>query len=296
MTQPFKRIGLFAKYNSRSIVDTFERLISFLDKQGYDLIIETESASLLLDKDKFPLIHKKELGKNCDLVIVVGGDGSLLNAARAVAPYHIPILGVNRGRLGFLADILPHNMEKELNSILEGSYAKEQRFLLEATLKRDDKTIAEGTALNDVVLYSGNVARMTDFEVYINQDFVLRQLADGLITATPTGSTAYALSAGGPIVYPSLNAITLAPLCPHTLSSRPIVVDANSLIELKVTENNSIAPQLSCDGQLHFDLLPGDRILIHKYAHELVLIHPKHHNYFTVLREKLGWTTSQIKD
>lgn len=296
MTQHFKRIGLFAKYNSRSIVDTFEKLISFLDKQGYELSIETESAELLLDKDKFTLVHKRELGKNCDLVIVVGGDGSILNAARALVQYHVPVVGVNRGRLGFLADILPENMEKELTPILQGTYLKENRFLLEVTLKRNDTTLAESTALNDVVLYSGNVARMTDFEVYINQDFMLRQFADGLIAATPTGSTAYALSAGGPIVYPALNAITLAPLCPHTLSSRPIVVDANSLIELKITDSNKISPKLSCDGQLHFDLLPGDRILIQKHAHELILIHPQNHNYFTVLREKLGWSKSQIKD
>jgi len=295
MVTPFKRIGLFAKYNSHTIADTLEKLITLLLNRHHSLTIEAESAKLLSKKIP-PVVTKEQLGQSCDLIIVVGGDGSLLNAARAIAPYRVPILGINRGRLGFLADILPDEMEKELTAILEGQFIKESRFLLQAKLQRENKVIAETMALNDIVLYSGNISRMIDFEVYVNQHFVLRQQADGLITATPTGSTAYALSAGGPILYPTLNAITLAPLCPHTLSSRPIVVQGDSKIKLVITGIKKTYPKLSSDGQQHFDLIQHDQILIEKYEHELILIHPAHHDYYTVLREKLGWNITPIKE
>lgn len=290
----FQRIGLFAKHNNTSVLDTFEKLIHFLGKRGHHLSIEQQSATLLPKADFFQGMHtipREQLGENVDLVIVVGGDGSLLNAARAIVANQVPIVGINRGRLGFLADILPHSMEQELHAILDGDYLEEQRFLLNAHIIRDGEIIAESTALNDVVLYTGSTARMIDFEVYIDNQFVLRQQADGIITATPTGSTAYALSAGGPILYPTLKALTITPLCPHTLSSRPIVVDSRSDIRLVVTPNNDIKPKLSCDGQSHFDLEAGDQIAIQKYPVELTLIHPKTHEYFSVLREKLGWST-----
>lgn len=292
-TSRFKKIGLFAKHNNRSVIDTFEKLIDFLHKREHIITIETESAAILSQKytQNIRTTTRKQLGEAVDLVIVIGGDGSLLNAARAIIANQVPIVGVNRGRLGFLADILPDNMEQELGAILDGTYVEEQRFLLNARVIRKGKMIAESTALNDVVLYSGSIARMLDFEVYINDHFVLRQQADGIITATPTGSTAYALSAGGPILYPTLKALTITPLCPHTLSSRPIVVDNNCDIRLVVTPNNDIKPKLSCDGQFHFDLEAGDEISIQKHLFELTLIHPKPHEYFSVLRQKLGWST-----
>ncbi|HQZ88363.1 MAG TPA: NAD(+) kinase [Gammaproteobacteria bacterium] len=294
-TSRFNRIGLFAKHNNSSVLDTLEKLIHFLQKRGHTLSIETQSAALLSNQGNLDhniqIIPKEYLGEAVDLVIVIGGDGSLLNAARAIVAHQVPVVGINRGRLGFLADILPENMEQELNDILEGHYLEEQRFLLNARIIRHGKIVAESTALNDVVLYTGSIARMVDFEVYINDHFVLRQQADGIITATPTGSTAYALSAGGPILYPTLKALTITPLCPHTLSSRPIVVDSDSDIRLVVTQNNDIKPKLSCDGQSHFDLEASDQISIQKYPFELTLIHPKTHEYFSVLREKLGWST-----
>lgn len=295
MADQFKKIGLFAKHNNRSIVDTFEKLIAFLEKRGHTLFIEQECATLLA-APRFPILNREQIGQQSDLIIVVGGDGSLLNAARAVVSAKVPVLGINRGRLGFLADILPNEMENELGTILDGTYSKESRFLLEATIKRPGQPMISSTALNDVVLYCGSIARMIDFEVYINDQFVLRQQADGIITATPTGSTAYALSAGGPILYPTLNAIAIAPLCPHTLSSRPIVVNGDSHIKLVVTEQNDTSPVLTYDGQSHFDLPPGSEVLIHKHAFELILIHPVQHDYFSVLREKLGWNTLPIKE
>jgi NAD+ kinase len=290
----FKTIGLFAKYNL-SIADTFKKLVAFLVQRGHTLCIETQSSALLSDHS-FKVVPKEALGASCDLTMVVGGDGSLLNAARATVDYQVPILGINRGRLGFLADIRPQEMEQKLAAILSGAYTEERRFLLNATIVREGKTLVQNHALNDVVLYTGALARMIEFEVYIDEHFVLRQRADGFIAATPTGSTAYALSGGGPILYPTLNSIALVPMMPHTLTSRPIVVANTSTIKLVITENNELLPKLSLDGQVHLDLKPGDEILIQKYQHELMLIHPLHHDYFMVLREKLGWSTNPIKN
>lgn len=295
MSKTFQKIGLFAKHNSTAIVDTFERLLSFLHKRGHTLFIEAKSGALL-KPHPFAIVTREELGKGCDLVIVVGGDGSFINAARAVVPYKVPMLGVNRGRLGFLADILPEDLEKELGPILDGVYMSEKRTLIEGTIERNNRVITKSTALNDIVLYCGSIARMIEFEVAIDDSFVLRQRSDGLIAATPTGSTAYALSGGGPILYPTLNTFVLVPMLPHTLSSRPIVVDSKSKIELMITPNNDVLPKVSFDGQLHVDLMPGDSILLQKYEYELTLIHPAQHDYFSVLRQKLGWSTSQIKD
>lgn len=291
MEQTFNKIGLFAKHNSHAIVDTFEKIISFLANLGCQLSIEEQSAKILpghLQK-KFPLIGRELLGKNSELVVVVGGDGSFLNAARAVVPFEVPMLGINRGRLGFLTDILPEEIETDLKEILHGQYRKEHRFLLAAKIEREGKIIQQGEALNDVVLFGGSLARMIEFEVYINEDFVLRQLSDGFIVATPTGSTAYALSGGGPILYPTLKAISLVPMLPHMLTSRPIVVEGSSRIELRISENNQTPPKLSCDGQLHFDLQVGDCVHIEKYPKDLILIHPSHYDYYAVLRQKLGW-------
>lgn len=294
-TGPFKRIGIFAKYNNQTIALTLEKLCLFLNKRGHSVSVEKQSAALLTSHS-YQIISQEALGAQNDLVIVVGGDGSFLNAARAVVPHQVPMLGINRGRLGFLADILPDEMEDKLSQILSGVYTEEHRALLQATIKRDGQTLFTTAALNDIVLYSGSLARMIEFEVTINGQFVLRQRSDGLITATPTGSTAYSLSGGGPILYPTLKAFVLVPMFPHILTSRPIVVEDSSIIELIVSQNNEIFPKLSSDGQLHFDLQPNDRISIQKHPNELLLIHPKQHDYFTVLRQKLGWSTSQIKD
>lgn len=197
MKTPFQRIGLFAKYNTSSVGDTLRKLVIFLKKRGHSLVIEKNSSALLEKASDLKQVERETLGSETDLVIVVGGDGSLLNAARAIAAFDLPILGINRGRLGFLADILPEEMEKKLGPILEGDYSEEKRTLLTASVERKGKRLNEGQALNDVVLFSGNIARMIEFEVFINSKFVLRQRSDGLITATPTGSTAYALSGGG---------------------------------------------------------------------------------------------------
>ena len=212
-----------------------------------------------------------------------------MGAARALARHNIPVLGINRGSLGFLTDIRPDELEVKVAEVLDGHYLVENRFLLQAEVRRHAEAIGQGDALNDVVLHPGKSTRMIEFELYIDGQFVCSQKADGLIVATPTGSTAYALSAGGPIMHPKLDAIVIVPMYPHTLSGRPIVVDGNSELKIVVSKDMQIYPQVSCDGQNHFTCAPGDTITINKKAQKLRLIHPLDHNYYEVCRTKLGW-------
>ncbi len=289
MASKFKRIALMGRYSTKQAQDTLEKLISFLSKKSVELLIENETGATLPEHD-LPIVDREQLGTACDLVIVVGGDGSLLSAARAVAESEVPVIGINRGLLGFLTDLSPDNFEQCLDDILQGDYQEENRFLLCADIYADDNICRVGSALNDVVLYAGEVARMIEFELYIDDQFVYSQRSDGLIIATPTGSTAYSLSGGGPIMHPSLNAMVLVPMFPHTLTSRPIVVSCDSIIELRVAATTSdIHPGISCDGQQVVALSPGAKLRIHRKDKGLRLIHPKDYNYYNTLRTKLEW-------
>jgi len=225
----------------------------------------------------------------CDLVIVVGGDGTLLKAARLLVDMDVRILGINLGRLGFLTDVSRHEMEARLDEIFAGRFQEESRFLLRAVVVRNGEETMHGDALNDVVLQKWNVARLIQFDTHIDGLFVTTQRADGLIVSTPTGSTAYALSGGGPILHPSLNAIALVPICPHTLSNRPIVVDAMSTVEIVVCDGQQTSAQLTFDGQTASALEPGDRVVIRRKDRPVRLIHPPDHDYFATLRTKLHW-------
>lgn len=284
----FKRIGLVGRPGSERALYTLKRLIRFLQSRGIDIILD-EEISKSLPNNVLPVSDSETLGKTCDLVIVVGGDGSLLGAARSLAKYNVPLLGVNRGRLGFLTDITPEDIEIKVEEVLEGKYLMESRFLLDASVVRQGAIIGGGDALNDVVIHPGRFIRMIEFELYVDGQFVYSQRSDGLIISTPTGSTAYALSGGGPIMHPKLDAIVLVPMHPHTLSSRPIVVDGNSEIRINVGEHNSAYPHVTCDGQNHVVTNPGDEIHIHKKPHKLHLIHPQNHNFYETCRNKLGW-------
>jgi NAD+ kinase len=225
------------------------------------------------------------------LIIVLGGDGSLLGAARMLARHNVPVLGINRGRLGFLTDILPEELEEKVGAVLDGEYVLEKRFLLNVVVKRNGELIGRGEALNDVVVNSGTSARMIEFDLYIGDEFVYRQRSDGLIVSTPTGSTAYSLSAGGPIMHPKLDAVVLVPMFPHTLSSRPIVIDGNSEIRIDINHINDIHPPVTCDGQVHLTTMPGDSVVISKKRHKMKLIHPLGHSFYASCRDKLGWGT-----
>jgi NAD+ kinase len=220
---------------------------------------------------------------------VVGGDGSFLNAARSLAQFDIPMLGVNLGRLGFLTDITPSQIDIYMEEVLNGDFTEERRCLLQSHILRDGESLAAGNALNDVVIHKLDIARMIEFETHINGEFVNRQRSDGLIVSTPTGSTAYALSGGGPILAPTLKAISLVPICPHTLSNRPIVVPGNSRIEITIMGPSGHA-QVTRDGQSNETLVAGDKVLVERYGQNIRLIHPSNYSPFRVLRQKLGWS------
>ncbi|WP_280546548.1 MULTISPECIES: NAD(+) kinase [unclassified Halomonas] len=285
----FKNIGLIGRLGSANVVDTLKRLIRFLDAGGYHVIIEDRTATVLLDHGH-PEASRRLLGELCDLVIVVGGDGSLLGAARTLCHSGTLVLGVNRGRLGFLTDISPDEIEARVGEVLEGRYELEERFLLDAELYRGDVQVGNGDALNEVVLHPGKAVRMIEFELFIDDQFVYSQRSDGLIIATPTGSTAYALSGGGPIMHPKLDVITLVPMFPHTLSSRPIAIDAASEIRIHIGETNQTYPHISCDGQTRAVAKPDDVLVIRRKPRRVQLVHPLGHNFYEVLRSKLGWS------
>lgn len=287
MRTNFKKIGLMGRFERPDVRPTMAKAHELILASGAKCFVETEAAQTL--DIECEQISTDEIAKKCDLVVVVGGDGSLLSAARVVVDAKIPVVGINRGRLGFLTDISPGALG-QLSALLTGAYETEQRSLLHMEIKRGAESLGSGTALNDIVLYSGDIARMIEFSLHVDGTMVYTQRSDGLITATPTGSTAYALSAGGPILHPGSDCIVMVPMCPHTLSSRPIVLHDDANIALTITENNDHNPRISCDGQVHYTLEPGDQINIRPHAKKLNLLHPRGYDYYDVLRSKLGWT------
>jgi NAD+ kinase len=288
----FQRIGLLGKVNDRGTQLTLETVTTALNERGYDIALEARTAEQLpqklLESGKIKTINLAELGEWADIAVVVGGDGNMLGAARALCEHDIGVIGVNRGNLGFLTDLDPDEVMTHLLNVLEGEYRVEKRFLLSAEVISNGSPAGAGRAINEIVLHSDKVAHMIEFELYIDDHFVFSQRSDGLICATPTGSTAYSLSGGGPILHPNLNAMTLVPMFPHTLSSRPIVVDGESHIRLRAAYDNDLL-QISCDGHVRMAVHPGDDIVLKKHDHTLKMIHPVDHNYYHVLRNKLGW-------
>lgn len=283
----FHNIGLIGRTESDSAVLSLKRLMVFLERKGFAVVLEQGTADAVSGHN-VRISSKDKLGELCDLVIVVGGDGSLLTAARALAKFSVPLLGINRGRLGFLTDITPDEIESKVGEVLVGKYMAESRFLLDMSITRGGKPIGGGSALNDVVLHAGET-RMVEFDLHIDSQFVYTQRSDGLVVSTPTGSTAYALSGGGPIMHPKLDAIVLVPLNPHTLSSRPIVVEGSSEFKIIVGEHNTAKARVTCDGHDQLTAQPGDVIRIHKKPHRMTLIHPIGHNFYETCRSKLSW-------
>jgi NAD+ kinase len=288
MSKPFHKVILFGKrHREKSMESLLLRIKKHLEKNNIDVRVEQETAEIF-DIEKCNTVPENELTQEGELIIVIGGDGSLLSAARAAVLQDLPVLGINRGRLGFLTDISPDALD-EIDKILNGHYLEEKRFLLQADVVRKKEILYTQTALNDVVLLPGDVAHMIEFSIEINHELMCVQRADGLIVATPTGSTAYALSGGGPILHPQLNAVVLVPMFPHKLTSRPVVVSGDSQIDITIDKNNEILPRFSCDGQARLPLKPGDVIRIHQLSQSLRLIHPLNYQYFSTLRTKLQW-------
>jgi NAD+ kinase len=288
MNVPFERVGLIGKSGDRNVSATLRALIALLKRHRLEILLDDGVADMLAGSG-CPVVSRDVLAGQCDLAIVVGGDGTLLNAARSLAPSGCAVLGVNLGRLGFLVDVSPEDMDTQLGMILGGDFIEEPRTLLHATVTRTGEPAGESTALNDVIVHKKDIARMVELDTWIDGHFLNRNRSDGLIVATPTGSTAYALSGGGPILHPSLDAITLVPICPHTLSNRPIVINHDSIIEIVIHEG-TLQAQISFDGQVNLTLDPGDRVTVRRHGHDLRLIHPPGHDYFDILRRKLRWS------
>lgn len=293
METAFQKVGLMGRTGNIRAAESLARLIALLESQGIPVMVEHD-LSTLLPEGSFDVADRDQIGEQSDLVIVLGGDGSMLSAARQMAHYNVPVLGVNRGRLGFLTDISPDDIETQVSNVLAGKFTIEKRFLLDVLVQRDGETIGRADALNDVVVNSGTSAQMIEFDLYVNKTFVYRQRADGLIVSTPTGSTAYSLSGGGPIMHPALDAILLVPMYPQTLSSRPIVIDGASEIHIDISAENSIHPPIICDGQVNLTGAPGDTVFIYKKPHQLSLIHPVGHSFYASCRDKLGWGSTIV--
>ena len=284
----FQRIGLLSSIDAEEVKQSIQTLESFLHAQGRDVVYEQKTAELVGWKVEKSL-EINEFLESIDLVVVIGGDGSILSACRKIASSNVPLLGINLGRLGFLTDITPDEIELRVAPVLAGEFKQTERTMLSTSITRNGREIGKGTALNDVVLHPGMSVRMMEFELYVDGEFVYSQRSDGLIVATPTGSTAYALSAGGPLICPEIDAMVCVPLNPHTLSSRPIVLHGDSEIEIRVNSKHELHPSVTCDGQDDLITEPGDKILIKKHQHIISLIHPKDNNFYKVSRSKLGW-------
>lgn len=285
----FKTIGLAGKPRNDVNLQMHKNVYHWLTERGYRVLVEKEVAEKL-HLPETAIASLDQIGQFAQLVIVIGGDGNMLGRARILAKYNIPLIGINRGNLGFLTDIDPKNAYAQLEACLErGEFFVEERFLLEAKIERSGEIIAQSNAINEAVIHPAKIAHMIDFHVYINNKLAFSQRSDGLIVSTPTGSTAYSLSAGGPILTPNLNAIALVPMFPHTLSSRPLVIDGDSKISIRFAEHNTSQLEVGCDSQIALGFSPDDVVHIEKSTDKLRLLHLKNYNYYNVLGTKLGW-------
>jgi NAD+ kinase len=286
-----KRIGVVVKPHHPDALETLCRLTEWLNERGIALAGGPEIERERIEHQTgcpITLVSDEELAKSVDLMLVLGGDGTMIATARMLGQAEVPVMGVNYGGLGYLAEFPIKELFSALEAILAGSYAVERRVMLAVELWRGEELVTRNRILNDVVVNKSALARIIEIEAYLNEQFVNSFRADGLIVATPTGSTAYNLSAGGPVIYPSMNAVVITPICPFTLSNRPIVVPDDSVIEVRlITKNEEVA--LTLDGQVGFPLQAGDRAVIRKSNTTFNLVQPANRNYFDVLRDKLKW-------
>jgi NAD+ kinase len=291
MNMHFSRIALVGKVEDPRVADSMAVLATHLRARGLAVYVDRDAAIEGLPEGltRRPV---PELGREADLIVAIGGDGTMLFAAQLALARGVPLLGVNRGRLGFLTDVLPDEMIGNLDAVLEGRYETDRRELLAASLTPENRPALVCRALNDVVVQRHESGRMVELEVWIDGSFVNTHGGDGLVVATSTGSTAYALSCGGPIIHPSLGAIVIAPISPHTLSDRPIVVRRESSIEIRLVLRSGSRAQVTCDGELLGDLEPASRLVIGPAREGITLLHPPGHDYFRLLRSKLHWGRS----
>lgn len=286
----FKTIGIIGKYGDADVSETIALVIHVIDELGANVLIDSETIrEYELTNPHHLIVDRETLARESDLIITVGGDGSFLAASRSAVAYDKPIIGVNMGRLGFLTDISPTEIKSVLFEVMTGKFQSEQRIVLSAQVVRKGKVIASQIGINDVIIHKRSVARMIELDVYIDNRFLSSYFADGLIVSSPTGSTAYALSSGGPILQGNLEALLLVPICPHTLTHRPIVLDARLEQRIEISENNDANLQISIDGQKEIPLIVGDSVLITQYSRKLNIYHPCDYDQLRRLRRKLGW-------
>jgi NAD+ kinase len=283
----FPRVAVVGRYASPDLGTPLSRLASYLTAKGHSVVLESETARYapLLG---YPTATQEDLGRAVDLAIVLGGDGTMLSIARQLAPFGVPLIGINQGRLGFLTDVPLKGMESTLDAMLAGRYLEERRTLLAAVVVRSDGGRDEAFALNEAVVNRGSLGSMIDCAIEIDGRFVYAMRADGIIVATPTGSTAYALSAGGPILDPQLASFLLVPVAPHALTHRPIAISDAAHISITVLSARDAG--FHCDGQGHYTLAEGDRVDLSRAPHAARFLHPEGHDYFAMLREKLHWS------
>ncbi len=293
MSFPVRQCALVGRFSDPRVAESVSALIPHLLSRQVKVIVSEETA--FPEGAGIVRMPEKEIGQHADLIIAIGGDGTLLYAAGLVAHDKVPLLGVNRGRLGFLTDVMPQNMFPCIDAALEGRLQADERPLLAACLTYSNGKVARALALNDVVMQKLVTGRMLDFETYLGGTYVNTHAGDGIVVATPTGSTAYALSCGGPIVEPHLDVLVVAPICPHTLSDRPIVVSARSQVEVKLLERPETRAQVTCDGTVLGELEPGDRLSIRAASEKITLLHPAGHDYYRLLRSKLHWGRGSIE-
>ncbi|MEJ2297873.1 MAG: NAD(+) kinase [Woeseiaceae bacterium] len=285
MDARFKSIALLGRHTDKRVAEPMQALARHLSQAGYD-VVAADTLGLDLEARRIP---EEELCDSADLAIAIGGDGTMLYASRLVRETGTPLIGVNRGRLGFLADITPDEMITSVEQILSGDYQEDRRMLLEATLQTADGESLAAYALNDVVVQRGSKGGMVDFSTQVDDKYVNTHSGDGLIVATPTGSTAYALSCGGPILEPHIQAVALVPICPHTLTDRPIVIPADQAIDVKVLERAETCAEVTLDGMHLGTLTPGDTLRIARSDEYVTLLHPPGHDFYGILRSKLFW-------
>ena len=283
----FAQVALVGNDRDARVVETMQLLAVHLHARGRKVFAESDSA-VDFGTTRVERRLTDKLAAEASLVVAIGGDGTMLHAARLASPYSVPVLGVNRGRLGFLADIGSQDVRDRLDEILDGRFVQDKRAMLTATLTSARSTLS-GQALNDVVLQKWQTGRTLDFETWIDGRYVNTHRADGLVVATATGSTAYALSCGGPILYPELDALVLAPICPHTLSDRPIVVRSSAHIEIRLLERLETKAQVICDGVSLGELALDEKLVVGPATTSVTLLHPEDHDYFRILRSKLRW-------
>lgn len=285
----FQTVGIVAKQGDPERVRvTLRRLSGHLRAHAAEVLLDAESA-ILLEGTADQALTPEALAARSDLVVVVGGDGTLLRAARATAAHGVPLLGINLGRLGFLVDVSPNDIESAIDRVMAGEFAADTRTMLSARLVAEQDRDGSYAAFNDVAIHKWNTARMIEFETYIDGVFVNAQRSDGLVVSTPTGSTGYALSGGGPLLDPALDAILLVPVCPHDLSNRPLVVPGDRCIEVRVRSHACGHAQVTCDGQTEIQLPAHGVVRIERHPHRVSLLHPKGHDHYQILRAKLDW-------